>query len=302
MRNLKPLETTIIGFYLAMSVMNVLFACRLQYWYLFLILNALICAGVILTAKWDDKTASKLSTGVRYWYNAPLILVTFKEIYTLILPVRGGDFDKILILADRWLFGVSPSIFLMRIANPFLTELLQIVYTSFYILPIVLAGSLYLQGKKEAADYTIFSVVFGFFVSYVGYFMLPAVGPRFTLHNFTATETELPGLLLTGFLREIVNSGESIPRGTINPAAFVQRDVFPSGHTMMTLIVIYLSFRYRDRTRYFLMVTGALLIFATVYLRYHYAIDVIAGAFFMVSSLLIGKTLYNYLENMRAAS
>jgi len=81
-----------------------------------------------------------------------------------------------------------------------------------------------------------------------------------------------------------VNAGESIPTGVPNDVALAltQRDVFPSGHTMMTLVLIYYAWRYRERVRWFVTVTGVLLIVATVYQRYHYVVDLIAGALFMV--------------------
>jgi len=74
----------------------------------------------------------------------------------------------------------------------------------------------------------------------------------------------------------------------------VQRDVFPSGHTMITLIVMYLSVRLRSRSRYFFVPVGSLLIVATVYLWYHYVIDLIAGFAFMVFSVWSGKIIFNW--------
>jgi membrane-associated phospholipid phosphatase len=38
-----------------------------------------------------------------------------------------------------------------------------------------------------------------------------------------------------------------------------------------------LGFRYRLKSRWFLAVLGSSLIIATVYLRYHYVVDLIAG-------------------------
>jgi membrane-associated phospholipid phosphatase len=110
---------------------------------------------------------------------------------------------------------------------------------------------------------------------------------------------ELPGLYLTNFLREIVNAGESIPAGTPNPALVVQRDAFPSGHTQMTLLVMYLSIKFKSRSRYFFIPNGTLLIFATVYLRYHYVVDLIAGAIFMVLTLWLGKHLFKWWMSVR---
>jgi membrane-associated phospholipid phosphatase len=139
-------------------------------------------------------------------------------------------------------------------------------------------------------------VIYGFYLSYLGYFLLPGIGPRFTLHDFNTMNQTLPGLYLTNFLREMTNVGEGIPAGTLNPAAIVQRDVFPSGHTMITLIVMYLSVKLKSRSRFFFIPVGSLLIFSTVYLWYHYVIDLIGGLIFMIFSLWSGKIFFNWWQ------
>jgi len=140
----------------------------------------------------------------------------------------------------------------------------------------------------------LFIIIYGFYLSYLGYFIWPGIGPRFTLHNFETINQDLPGLFLTNFLREIVNSGVSISAGTPNPAEVVQRDIFPSGHTMITLLVMYLSFRLKSRSRYFFVPIGTLLIFSTVYLWYHYVIDLIGGLLFMIFTLWSGRYFFNW--------
>ena len=78
--------------------------------------------------------------------------------------------------------------------------------------------------------------------------------------------------------------------------AGTQRDVFPSGHTMMTLVLLYLSARYHVRMRWFIYITGFLLIVATVYLRYHYVVDILAGAAFMVFCVSTCPYLYAWIK------
>jgi len=214
----------------------------------------------------------------------------------MIHPIRIQDYDYLFIKIDYWIFGVNPTQWLQQFTNPVLTEILQIVYGLFYFLPIILALVLLRNKRYFAVDFATFSIVYGFFLSYLGYFALPGVGPRFTLHNFSQINVDLPGIWLTNYLRDLVNIGESIPPGTPNPAAIVQRDVFPSGHTMITLIVIYLSIRLKSRSRYFLVPVGTLLIFATVYLWYHYVIDLIGGLVSMIFSLCSGKLIFNWWQ------
>ena len=231
---------------------------------------------------------------MHYWYIAPLVLITFKEIYFMVKPIRVYDFDNLFIAIDRWIFGADPTHVLYQFSTPWLTELLQIIYGTFYLLPIILG--LFLLRKKRfiALDFAVFTIFYGFCLSYLGYFTLPGIGPRFTLHEFSTINTELPGIFLTNFLRELVNAGESIPAGTINPAEVVQRDVFPSGHTMITLIVIFLSVRLKSRSRFFFVPVGSLLIFSTVYLWYHYVIDLIGGLVFMIFAVWSAKHIFNW--------
>jgi membrane-associated phospholipid phosphatase len=212
----------------------------------------------------------------------------------MVKPIRTYDFDNLFIAIDRWMFGTDPTHWLHQLANPVLTEILQIIYGMFYLLPIILGLSLLRKKRFVAMDFALFTIFYGFCLSYLGYFTLPGIGPRFTLHDFSTINEQLPGLWLTNFLRELVNSGESIPSGTPNPAEVVQRDVFPSGHTMITLIVIFLSVKLKSRSKYFFVPVGSLLIFSTVYLWYHYVIDLIGGLAFMIFAVWSAKYIFNW--------
>ena len=134
-----------------------------------------------------------------------------------------------------------------------------------------------------------FLIVYGFYLSYVGYFFVPAVGPRFTLHDFQLLNQELPGLWFTNFLRDFINAGGSIPNGVTDAIRYVQRDAFPSGHTQLTLTAMYLAFTYKLSIRWGLLIVGSLLIISTIYLRYHYGIDVIGGIVFFLLTIWSGK-------------
>lgn len=285
-------DLTVISFYIILTVLNIVFSARINQWFICVLVNLGIISFVITVAFLEKRKRNSLWRYVHYWYLAPLVLLTFKEIYLMIKPIRIVDFDYLLIESDRFIFGFDPTVELAKITSPFLTELLQISYGTFYFLPIILGVSLMINKKYLALDFSLFCVIYGFFLSYIGYFFLPAIGPRFTLHNFHNIDVEMPGLFLTNILREIVNIGESIPSGTPNPEAVVQRDVFPSGHTQMTLIIMYLSWKFNSKTKYFLIPNGLLLVFATVYLRYHYVIDLIGGLLFMIFTIWSGKYIF----------
>lgn len=293
---LNPTDLIVISFYILLILINTFFNTKIDYWYFFIFLNIGVIIFVFSIAYLDSIKKSKIINIIHSWYLVFLILLTFKELYYLNYAIHGRDYDEILIQIDRFIFGTDPTHFLHKFANPVLTEILQIVYASFYFLPIILGIDLIKTKKLNAFQFLIFSVVYGFFLSYVGYLALPAIGPRFTLHNFHTTNLELPGLLLTNFLRDWINLGESITPNMLNPELYVQRDVFPSGHTQMTLITMYLAIKYNSRLKIILFITGSLLIFSTVYLRYHYVIDVFAGFIFFLITMISGYSLYNYWQ------
>lgn len=287
-------DLLIVSFTFFLTIINIVFYDRVSNWENHVVLNILVIFLVFLIANMDKPGRGIFWEQLHYWYMVPIIFLSFKEIYFMVKPIRGIDYDQYLIEIDRFLFGGDPTHFLFNIANPYLTELLQIVYASFFFLPIILGIDLLLNKNEKYFRYMTFTIIIGFFLSYIGYFLVPAIGPRFTLHDFSMTNTELPGLFLTNYLREIVNAGESIPAGTLNPIEVVQRDVFPSGHTQMTLLVMYLSVKLKTYTRFIFLPVGTLLIFSTVYLRYHYVIDLIGGLLFMIITLLLSYKLFNW--------
>jgi membrane-associated phospholipid phosphatase len=113
----------------------------------------------------------------------------------------------------------------------------------------------------------------------VGYILFPAIGPRYTLSHLQSIPIE--GGTITNFVRDILNTVEHN-----------KRDCMPSGHTQMALMVLYLAHRYEKLLLYILFPIVCGLILSTVYLRYHYVIDLFSGAIFAVGCLIVGPRLY----------
>lgn len=296
LKTFKAFDLVIIIFFAMLSLVNIIFLEKIVVWDQLIVINSGVISMVVIITYLESKYNSKIIKIFHYWYIAPLILLTFKELYFMIHPLRPHDYDWLFIKIDYWIFGANPTQVLQKFAFPLLTEILQIIYGSFYLLPIMLCLFLLRNKERVVFEYAIFSIIYGFYLSYIGYFAFPGVGPRFTLHDFSLINVQLPGIWLTHYLRDFVNIGESIPPGTPNPAAIVQRDVFPSGHTMITLLVMYLSVKLKSRSRYFFIPVGTLLIFSTVYLWYHYVVDLAGGFAFMVFSVWTGKYIFNWWQ------
>jgi len=288
-----------IVFLIALSLLNALFASVIRAWLLLVGSNVLLIVMILFFVAKAKSSSSRVVRYIRDWYPVPIILYVFKETYLMVHPIHPQDYDWLLINIDRWIFGTDPTHWLMSFAHPVITEVLQISYACYYFILISVFFELDLEKRHTEYFLGAFLVVYGFYLSYVGYFLLPAVGPRFTLHDFNSINSELPGLLVSNALRDFVNAGESIPKGATHVVEFAQRDAFPSGHTQLTLVILYIAFTNRLKSRWVLLVVGSLLIVSAVYLRYHYVVDVIVGAVFFVFTIWSGKKIDSWWRKVK---
>ena len=56
-----------------------------------------------------------------------------------------------------------------------------------------------------------------------------------------------------------------------------------------------LAFRFRSKLRWVFLIMGCSLIFSTVYLRYHYVVDVIAGIALALVALGLESRIHSFL-------
>ena len=211
------------------------------------------------------------------------VLVIFDSLQWLVHDINPGDIDPLLIRLDYLIFKGYPTVMLESFQNPLVTDMLQIAYTSYYFLPISLGVILKLQKRDEAFERTVFMILLCFYLSYIGYMLFPALGPRYTLNHLQSTD--LQGLFLAGPIQELLNRIEGI-----------KRDAFPSGHTGVALVVLGLAYRFHKAFFSIALPVVAMLIFSTVYCRYHYVVDVIGGVVLAVITFLIGEKYYGYWE------
>lgn len=198
---------------------------------------------------------------------APVLLI-FESVGPLIRAVHPVDRDGWLIAADRLLLGTDAARLFDGLSTPFAGSALTFFYALFFFHPIVLAALVYADdlrslGRPGRRFLRLgFLLVLTFYVSYAGYFAVPAVGPRYAL-TFSSSVVRGP-------------VGQAIDTA-LAKAETNTRDVFPSGHTMVvTLVLVEAARRSRGTFLGFLLFALPLYV-ATVYGRYHYLVDVLAG-------------------------
>lgn len=174
------------------------------------------------------------------------------------LPVRDGA----LLHLDRALLGETPARLMDAWRSPALTDLMSAGYLSYLV---YLHGALLLAllGPPDAALRLGRAVFLAYVPGFAGYLLVPARGPA---HAFPELfPAPLQGGFFTSLNASVVASGSSV------------FDVFPSLHVLITLSLLAHDARHARRRFLAMLAPAALLSISTLYLRYHYAIDVLAA-------------------------
>jgi membrane-associated phospholipid phosphatase len=138
-------------------------------------------------------------------------------------------------------------------------------------------------------------VSFLFYVCYLIYIFLPVIGSRVFFHQVDgySLPEATQQLALTDAYPEAVQAGvffrimRWVYRVFEAPGA-----ALPSSHVAVALCTVFFSFRYLRPIRYIHLAVAILLCLSTVYCRYHYAIDVLAGLVAAAIAIPTGNWLY----------
>lgn len=198
-------------------------------------------------------------------YSAIAVVAAGFYLVGLLVPVANPRrWDAELEMIDAALFGSLPALWRGVLGRPWwLTDAASLAYVGYYLMPVAIGVALRSAGRRRDFESFVFVVVATFFVSYLCYFAMPALGPRVP----AALETQaLGGGAASAAVRWFLRSVETN-----------QLDAFPSGHTAVSLVVVACGWRLLPRWRVPLVGLLAGIVFATVYLSLHYVVDLVAG-------------------------
>ncbi len=219
-----------------------------------------------LACAWPFVRAARWSPVLIDWLPLPLVVLTYGMLHAVVPACWEATIDGSLASADRALFGDHLGVVLEPFTSTPLTLLMAICYASYYVVPVALAWRWWRRDRLAFRELMI-GEVGALFVGYLGYLFLPAVGPHAHLPAATFGAA-LEGDFIGAAIRAL-----NARHGGVFP-----RDAFPSLHTANAVTALIVVWR-RER-RLFVACAPVLggLIVATMYLRFHYAVDVLAGA------------------------
>ncbi len=233
-------------------------------------LHGFAAAGIVALARADS--LPPFLRAVRDLYPVVLLMVLYGEADLLVQMVHDPPgFEGIVRQWDRGLFGIHlHRHFYHWLSGPGWQELFHLLYLSYYLLVF---GTFFALWKRRPTELPRFSfVVVGMFVSFIAIFVaVPVAGPLASPEVSLMTTGVFPSIVAWLYVPLTVDG--------------IHTGAFPSSHVGMSVGIVLLLAPRRWWTRIALggLVLGIAI--STVYGRFHYAIDAVAG-------LAMGFVLY----------
>jgi membrane-associated phospholipid phosphatase len=307
-------EKILLGFFTYATVASFVFHLSFRERAALLALNLTVGAVIIALSKAAKEGSDAFFAVLRDWLPAVLILVAYRESGLFITPDPTHHLDYLFIRFDRWLLSSRLVLGTLHALSQWLQYYLEVAYLFCYPLVLLGVGSLEWACAWEArvprvgleaamaaptaalessfqADYTnrcalgeksidcFWTAVLGAVLcSYLLFPFFPLTPPR-TLFN------DLPGPAVQPLLRNI--------NLWLLGRYSVQVCLFPSGHVAAVIATALAVRKFLPRLGIVFLIVALSISAATVYGRYHYAADAVAGGLVGVAGFLIAKAIHD---------
>jgi PAP2 superfamily len=204
-----------------------------------------------------------------------------------VLPlINKTTLDQRLYAFDLSVFKYEPAMAWDRFVNPTTTEWFSFFYFGYFLLMAVHVVPLlfFCRRRRIVGEFT-FAMILLFSIGHTLYMVVPGYGPYRAMAD--SFQHPFPVGPWHELVMNAVHSGGA------------QMDIFPSLHTGAPTMLAFFSYRNRKDMpfRYtWPVVTFCTvnIIIATMFLRWHYLIDVIAGFSLAVSAVLLGRPVVRW--------
>ncbi|MGC9470735.1 MAG: phosphatase PAP2 family protein [Bacteroidales bacterium] len=254
---------------------------RLEYAGAHLAFRIILSLLILLISLYRNNNMSRAGRFVTDIYPLLLLGIFYNET-DLLNNVFIPNLDPWLVSIENSIFGMQPSIVFSEVlSRPWFNELMFFGYFSYFLL---IAGFLLTEylNNKDHFRHDVFIITGSFYIYYLIFCLVPATGPQF---HFSGPESEVPATYLFSHLVKYIQAIGERPTGA-----------FPSSHVAVAMIVLTLLHRRNRRAFIPAVVLVALLIPSTIYIKAHYAVDVLAGLLSFPAVYLINIRLFRQLD------
>lgn len=211
------------------------------------------------------------------------VQISYFELRELLPVVNSKSLDAELSYIDGHILHFEPSLFFDRFVTSATTEWFAFFYFGYFaLLAIHVLPMVFFSRRKELLGPFALGMIGVYAIAHTVYMLVPGYGPvKFLADQY---QHQLPSGFWLDAVLNAVNSGGA------------QKDIFPSLHTAGPLFIALFSFRHRDKLPFkytwpLVAFFSANIIIATMFLRWHYLIDVLAGIALSTTGFLVAGVI-----------
>jgi membrane-associated phospholipid phosphatase len=279
-----PVDWATIIYLLVLSLIILFFKHNQPLWFYYIIFNFSIVVIILSGVKFLSFT-NGIVKFIRHWYPVFLFTFLYEETRYLIHLVFPGFFDFRIYNLELIFLGNYPTVFLERYSIPILNEYFLLAYFSYYFLLPVSGIALYFGKKIKEFDRMVFTSAIAFYISYLGFIFFPVEGPRYALS--AVHQIPIRGFIFVPLAQWIVKVGG------------LHGGCMPSSHVAIACVVFVFSYRYIRKLFYFFGPLIISLFIGTVWGRFHYVLDVLAGIIVGLLSLYLVEKIERFREKKK---
>ena len=274
---LTPVDIIVFSYILLTNTFLIIGINKIDNLYVYFVIRLAILALMFALIRFEN-SKSRLLVFLRYFY--PLLFLGYFYNETAAFNnLFFSNIDPFLNTIEYRLFGLQPSLLFSQVlSQKWFSELMHFGYFSYYPISVIV---LYIFYKKDKDDFNkiIFLVITSFFIYYLIFIIIPSIGPQF---YFPIDQRQVPdGLIFTKIMTFITRYAESAT------------GAFPSSHVGVMIIYQIILFNHFKKKSFYLLPFTILILFATIYLKAHYAIDIIAGIITAPIILAFSQWIWN---------
>jgi membrane-associated phospholipid phosphatase len=213
------------------------------------------------------------------------VMVPFFQLREMIPMVNPDDMDAQLRALDLWLFGGDAAIWFEQFATPFSSAWFAASYFGYYVVGGSLVVGMMLFCRRDMVFMEFGLVVLGTVcVGTTLYCLVPALGPYVYLADQFLGP--LPDETVVPFVHGTIQHGPL-------------RDVFPSMHAGVPVAIFLFSARHFRPVAVICGLWVPHIVISTMFLRYHYLIDVVAGVLLAILWFLAARPMLRAYQRLR---
>ena len=257
-------EWVILGFLVYAIALGTLLPVAPSVRHLVMLVNGTILAGYTALIFMDRTRPALVFSVVRDAASLALIVLAYREMGWFAQPHLSHTLEESWVTWDRVVLrgGVRAVI---ESIGPVIPSVLEIAYALVYALAPFAIAMLYVYRRREMVDEFLFVFAVGVLLCYAQFPFWPSEPPR--VGFFDQDLPSYPTAFRRFNLWMLGNYG-------------IHTSVFPSAHVAGAFAAAFGAYRALPERQWvsrFLLVMASLIAIATVYGRYHYVVDALAG-------------------------